>query len=82
MTSDVSTSDELREFGIRPFVLIVKLDAPILERFKRAMRYRFPPLISSEITRSSLQVGQTSHPVRKIHHRARRGGIRTEPTPS
>ena len=38
VTSDVWSSDELREFAIRPFVLIVKLDAPILDRFKRMTR--------------------------------------------
>jgi len=31
--------DELQEFAIRPFVLIVSLDAPILERFRRKTRY-------------------------------------------
>lgn len=39
MTTAVLSSDELREFAIRPFVLIVKVDAPILERFRRMTRY-------------------------------------------
>lgn len=45
VTSDVLSSDELREFAIRPFVLIVRLDAPILERFRRMTRHEFLPRV-------------------------------------
>ena len=38
VTTDVLSCDELHEFAIRPFVLIVRLDAPILERFRRTTR--------------------------------------------
>jgi dCMP deaminase len=38
VTEDVLSSDDLREFAVRPFVLIVRLDAPILERFRRMTR--------------------------------------------
>ena len=38
VTADVVSYDELQEFAIRPFVLIVRLDAPILERFRRLTR--------------------------------------------
>jgi hypothetical protein len=41
VTADVRSYDDLNEFAIRPFVLIVKLDAPVLERFRRMTRYRF-----------------------------------------
>ncbi|KAF9786662.1 cytidine deaminase-like protein [Thelephora terrestris] len=40
VTAAVLSTDELREFAIRPFVLIVSVDAPILERFRRMTRYR------------------------------------------
>jgi hypothetical protein len=39
VTTEVLSFDELRDFAIRPFVLIVRLDAPILERFRRKTRY-------------------------------------------
>lgn len=45
VTSDVSSSDSLRQFAVRPFVLIVRLDAPILERFRRMTRYCFLPRV-------------------------------------
>lgn len=35
VTTEVLSYDELRKLAIRPFVLIVRLDAPILERFTR-----------------------------------------------
>jgi hypothetical protein len=38
VTSDVLSSEDLREFAVRPFVLVVKLDAPILDRFRRMTR--------------------------------------------
>ena len=38
VTVDVLSYDELNEFAIRPFVLIVSLGAPILERFTRMTR--------------------------------------------
>lgn len=38
VTADVLSYDGLNEFAIRPFVLIVSLDAPILERFTRMTR--------------------------------------------
>lgn len=38
VTSDVACSDELHKFSVRPFVLIVNVDAPILERFRRMTR--------------------------------------------
>lgn len=38
VTADVLSYDKLHEFVIRPFVLIVRLDAPILERFRRMTR--------------------------------------------
>ena len=38
VTADVLSYDELHRFAIRPFVLIVRLDAPILERFGRMTR--------------------------------------------
>ena len=38
VTPDVSSYDQLNEFAIRPFVLIVCLDAPVLERFRRMTR--------------------------------------------
>ena len=41
VTADVRSYDDLHEFAIRPFVLIVKLDAPVLERFRRMIRYIF-----------------------------------------
>ena len=40
VTSDVLSSGDLSEFAVRPFVLVVKVDAPILERFRRVTRYR------------------------------------------
>ena len=38
VTADVLSYDELHTLSIRPFVLIVRLDAPILERFGRMRR--------------------------------------------
>lgn len=38
VTADVLSYEELTEFTIRPFVLVVRLDAPILERFRRMSR--------------------------------------------
>jgi dCMP deaminase len=38
VTADILSYDELHGFAIRPFVLIVSLDAPILERFMRMTR--------------------------------------------
>ena len=42
MTADVLSFEELQTFVIRPFVLVVRLDAPILERFRRMTRYATP----------------------------------------
>ncbi|KAF9654188.1 hypothetical protein BDM02DRAFT_3152629 [Thelephora ganbajun] len=39
VTTDDLSYDELHRFTIRPFVLVVKLDAPILDRFRRMTRY-------------------------------------------
>ena len=38
VTADVLSYDDLHGFFIRPFVLIVRLDAPVLERFRRLTR--------------------------------------------
>ena len=39
VTADILSYEELQTFVIRPFVLVVRLDAPILERFRRMTRY-------------------------------------------
>ena len=39
VTADILSYEELQTFVIRPFVLVVRLDAPILERFRRLTRY-------------------------------------------
>jgi hypothetical protein len=49
VTAAVLSTDELREFAIRPFVLIVSVDAPILERFRRMTRYRTLSLSSPTV---------------------------------
>lgn len=53
MTAGDLSYDELQEFAIRPFVLIVSLDAPILERFRRKTRYC---IYSLELRRSEKRV--------------------------
>ena len=47
VTADVLSYEELQEFLIRPFVLAVGLDAPVLERFRRMTRYSQPTLVFS-----------------------------------
>ena len=42
VTADILSNEELQTFVIRPFVLVVRLDAPILERFRRMTRYVVP----------------------------------------
>ena len=66
VTSHVLSSDGLREFAVRPFVLIVSLDAPILQRFRRMTRYHSGPS-SGSILIGFHQAGQTSHLVGEIH---------------
>ena len=39
VTTDTFSYEELNGFAMRPFALVVSLDAPILERFKRMTRY-------------------------------------------
>jgi len=42
VTADILSYEEIQAFVIRPFVLVVRLDAPILERFRRLTRYAIP----------------------------------------
>ena len=39
VTAEVLSYEELSKFVVRPFVLVVSLDAPVLERFRRMTRY-------------------------------------------
>jgi dCMP deaminase len=38
VTTDVISYDTLQSFTVRPFFLLVSLDAPVLERFARVNR--------------------------------------------
>lgn len=39
VTSDLHRKDDLEEFAIRPFFMLVSVDAPILDRYVRLNRY-------------------------------------------
>ena len=72
VTADIVSYEELQTFVIRPFVLVVRLDAPILERFRRMTRYATPSsVLGGLILIISLdsQAGEASHLVGEIHHR-------------
>ena len=49
VTLDLRTRDELTELMTRPFVLVVSVDAPLLERYRRSLVwvYRSTVLILS-----------------------------------
>ncbi len=39
VTLDLHTPDELTEFMTRPFILVVSVDAPLLERYRRSLEW-------------------------------------------
>ena len=69
VTADALSYDELQTFAVRPFVLIVRLDAPVLERFRRVTRYILDPPLWLTTLIPRLQVGKTPRLVGEIHRR-------------
>ena len=66
VTLDLHTLDELTEFMTRPFVLVVSVDAPLLERYRRSLEWLvyqsavFPPVVLT------IRPGQTTTTLWKI----------------